>query len=531
MTQTGPMPSVVVYTQVYNAAPYLEQCVRSVLSQTYPNFVYLILDNGSTDGSKQILEKFSVSDPRIQLICVEKNVAKFRLFEFFPLEEYGGYFTNLDADDWWEKDYLERLVRVAVETASDIVCTGTLMHIQGSTACSTRSVQNRMVLSHAQYAEAFPYYHVFFRPIWAKLIRISILLKAHRILEQQDIEIIYGLDTLTAFACLRNAERMCVDDSVLHHYRIHRNSVSYRYDPRRFEADVYLYNDAINFLLPFGPISAQNRNFIQCVYSNAIIDTARVIQSSNLSPADKLREYHTVAAHPITQAVFCECTYESAKQSKTELIVKSLAAGAGLKKADDDNLRITMQVLLPNCWRAVFAANAQLFLKDPQLLQALLRDDAEEIQQDFLSRIEQNQGVKKYNIAVAVQALAIDDLLLCQIDDAVFMRKYTGIYRLIWKGERLTALDEMTGMLLENKVSSARETFLSLFIALAAVENQPPAFVFGKLQMGRLYLQQNRLVECHTLVAELKEMGLTDNAELSELVRKLRDIEKIQCGI
>lgn len=49
---------ITVYTQVYNAAPYLEQCVSSVLSQNYGNFEYIIVDNGSTDNSREILERF-----------------------------------------------------------------------------------------------------------------------------------------------------------------------------------------------------------------------------------------------------------------------------------------------------------------------------------------------------------------------------------------------------------------------------------------------------------------------------------------
>ena len=90
------------------------------------------------------------------------------------------------------------------------------------------------------------------------------------------------------FQMLRHSEKIGIDNSALYHYRIHSGSTSYQYDPRRFDADVYLSNDLSDFLISFGPISLQNRYFLQVVYCNAIIDTDRVICNSSLTPAGKL---------------------------------------------------------------------------------------------------------------------------------------------------------------------------------------------------------------------------------------------------
>ena len=116
----------------------------------------------------------------------------------------------------------------------------------------------------------------------------------------------------------------------------------------------------------------------------------------------------------------------------------------------------------------------------------------------------------------------MDQPLLCQISDGVFLRKYAGIYRKVWRGERIDALEEMTGLLIDNKVSGGRETFLDLFISLSAVENYPTAYVFGKLQLAQLYLRQNRMDKCRALVDELKEMGV-ENDDLDMLERALED--------
>ena len=103
------MPKITIYTQAYNTKSYLDQCVSSVLSQTYTDFEYLLLDNGCTDGSSEILEQYAKRDQRIHLIKFEKNQRGQRLT---LTNQYatGEYYAVLDSDDWWELDYLERLI-------------------------------------------------------------------------------------------------------------------------------------------------------------------------------------------------------------------------------------------------------------------------------------------------------------------------------------------------------------------------------------------------------------------------------------
>jgi glycosyltransferase involved in cell wall biosynthesis len=65
-------PLVSVVTPFYNTAPYLAQCIESVLAQTYPHFEHILMDNCSIDGSAEIAERYARRNPRIRLIrCSE----------------------------------------------------------------------------------------------------------------------------------------------------------------------------------------------------------------------------------------------------------------------------------------------------------------------------------------------------------------------------------------------------------------------------------------------------------------------------
>ena len=112
---------VSVCTRVYNTKPYLAQCVTSVLSQTYKNIEYIIVDNGCTDGSKELLEEFAAKDKRIKLYRFEENRVAPLEFQMLLSHASGKYFTILDSDDWWESDYLERLVLLMEENNLDCI--------------------------------------------------------------------------------------------------------------------------------------------------------------------------------------------------------------------------------------------------------------------------------------------------------------------------------------------------------------------------------------------------------------------------
>jgi glycosyltransferase involved in cell wall biosynthesis len=89
---------VSVAMPVYNAGRYLAQAVESILSQTLADFEFIIIDDGSTDDSRALLERYAAADPRIRLISRPNTGYCIALREALLLAR-AGYFARMDADD------------------------------------------------------------------------------------------------------------------------------------------------------------------------------------------------------------------------------------------------------------------------------------------------------------------------------------------------------------------------------------------------------------------------------------------------
>lgn len=93
----NPLVSVVI--PVFNAEKYLAEAVESILRQTYTNLEILLINDGSTDGSKAILKKYALADPRIKLINNEQNIGLVRTLNTGLDQATGKYIARMDADD------------------------------------------------------------------------------------------------------------------------------------------------------------------------------------------------------------------------------------------------------------------------------------------------------------------------------------------------------------------------------------------------------------------------------------------------
>lgn len=504
---------VTVFTQIYNAKPYLAQCLESVLNQTFSDFEYILIDNGCTDGSSEIIREYAQKDSRIKLFSFEVNKPEARWLNIIRENGKGEYITDVDPDDWLEPNYLECLVSLADSSGADVACTGSFFYQEGVGVTGTRSLSRRMVFERSQFAELFPQYHVFFRTYWAKLFRMETFRKA-AFPDFSKFGTLYGWDTLISFSILRQSDKVYMDDSILHHYRIHKQSDSYRYDPRRFVSDTFLYEHALAFLSDFGPVSERNRHFLALVYASAIRDTAEMLSSSHLTKAEKMEKYRAIAEHSITKEVYRHS--DAAARSRMELLHASVAA---YDDSSAQDFYAVLRALCPKCAPVVSREFLSLSSLKDEFAVALLGDDPDTILSALLNMLRANEQSKKFDLAAMIQALSANKPLLKDIDDKKFLRRHGEIYLMAWQERYGEALDKMTEMLLDGE--RADETFLRLYLSLAALQNQPSAFIFGKVRLAQHYLRKGDKASCRAVVEELAEMGVEDNDEILELKRVL----------
>lgn len=113
------LPKISIIVPIYNTQEYLNDCINSLLSQTYQNFEIILINDGSKDNSLDICRKFADRDARIVIIDkVNTGVSDSRNR---GLSVAGGeYITFTDSDDWVEPTYIQEMYENLVSHDADI---------------------------------------------------------------------------------------------------------------------------------------------------------------------------------------------------------------------------------------------------------------------------------------------------------------------------------------------------------------------------------------------------------------------------
>lgn len=113
---------VSIVVPVYNAEKYIKDTVDSVLAQTYDNWELILVENGSTDGTPEILKEFK--DPRIKCLWAEGNIGAARARNWGVENSTGRFVGYIDADDLWVPDKLEKQIKFMTDNNIGFCFTG-----------------------------------------------------------------------------------------------------------------------------------------------------------------------------------------------------------------------------------------------------------------------------------------------------------------------------------------------------------------------------------------------------------------------
>lgn len=118
-------PLVSICVPIYNVAPYIERCARSLFEQDYKNIEYIFVNDGSTDDSMPRLEAVLATYPERQsMVHIYHNDRNHGLAytRRISIEKATGeYIVCIDSDDWVDKNYISSLIQEAIASQADIV--------------------------------------------------------------------------------------------------------------------------------------------------------------------------------------------------------------------------------------------------------------------------------------------------------------------------------------------------------------------------------------------------------------------------
>jgi glycosyltransferase involved in cell wall biosynthesis len=113
-------PSVSVIIPAYNVESYIEQCLDSILAQTLRDFELIVVDDGSTDATADILQRYASRDERVSVVQQQNKFAGAARNAGME-RAHGKYLSFIDADDFVEPHFFEKMVARAEKTCADVV--------------------------------------------------------------------------------------------------------------------------------------------------------------------------------------------------------------------------------------------------------------------------------------------------------------------------------------------------------------------------------------------------------------------------
>lgn len=223
------MPKVSVIIPVYGVEKYIEQCARSLFSQTLDDIEYLFIDDCTPDCSidilKKVLEEYPNRKEQVIIHRMEQNSGQARVREWGMKNVIGEYVIHCDSDDWMESNAFEIMYKTACQNDSDIVY-GDFNIINKNKTVRKGEVTNNDAIGDYLSGIIRGKYSA---NLWNKIIK--------RELYENNSDFIFPRNSMgedfvltTQLAIL--AKRVNAVNSIVYNYVVNNNSISYSSDKK-----------------------------------------------------------------------------------------------------------------------------------------------------------------------------------------------------------------------------------------------------------------------------------------------------------
>lgn len=501
-----------VFMRVYRNEPTLHQAIQSVLTQTYTNFKYYILVNQKT---KAVVQQYQNKDSRIEVLDGKEDEG-FRNYANYVARE-NVYVTTIDADDWYEKEYLEKLIHFAEKQRVDVVACGNYFISEKGELLGAR-VQKSLVWNTENMGTVLGYTYAFFRTIWGKLIKAEVVSE----FDEQQLPASkeyggYGGDTLLIFNLLYHTNKIGIIDETLYNYRMSPSSSSYKFLEGRLDSDELLFNHVKTFLDKTGYCSQQSMNFLYLVYGNAMLDTIKLILAQRIPEEQRGEELLYIFKKETTKNLLYKERLRILKEDEQTVSTFTEQYGGLIfaeseryldKKNIAQKYLLLLEELKPR-YKGVLEVEEFMFLsKNRELLDALLKENYLCIFNMVIDSLREMPEVDKKITIEILRKFNSQVILDAVLTNQEFVVDYVSLIKTIENGDLENALNICEKYFEDGKTPKLGEILVELWINLSALLEQPDQFIRGKQTKLQILLKEGKEEEAQQEYEDLQEMGV-----------------------
>lgn len=215
------MHKVSIIIPIYNVEQFLNQCLDSVINQTYTNLEIICVNDCSSDGSLKIIENYAAKDERIKIIDKTNNEGLSAARNSGIDIATGEYLYFLDSDDWIDLDYIEKMVNAIKNSDVDIVIASGVISEK-----ETSGIKYNHPSFKKEYENNFVDYKVAIQNLmvnaWNRLLK-------REFVEKYNLKFPKGYineDLYFHYISIVNTDRVFVTSKSNYHYRSRENGIS-----------------------------------------------------------------------------------------------------------------------------------------------------------------------------------------------------------------------------------------------------------------------------------------------------------------
>lgn len=235
---------------VYNCEKYLDECIQSILKQTYTRFELIIVNDGSTDDSLSICERYAREDSRVKVYDI-KNSGAYQARKYGANRAVGELITFADADDWLDLNTFETYMNIYEAYKPDI-CTFSYIYDEKDTASRLNLYEDglydrervRGIISQMMFDPKIGMRRI--NPsVACKLMKRDLYLK---VTEKVTERINLGEDALVTYPAICCADSLYVSNDKMYHYRRNVESLTTKIRQERV-AEIGLFQKSLEDVL------------------------------------------------------------------------------------------------------------------------------------------------------------------------------------------------------------------------------------------------------------------------------------------